>query len=217
MKNKVKTNQIRSLIFLILLVAIIPAFSNTMLRNNKTNSSSNNFYEAINVKGSDWWNLSATPIFIDGNAVGVGAHNWTWAESQDWCNGLGTWGSPYIIENVTINCNNTDYGITIRDSSAYFRIQNCTIFNSDLDSGDAAIRLLYLSKGTIYNNTLSKVGGIYTLQADNISISENIIKDNLNVGIYTSSSDDIKIIDNTFTNNSYHAIRTSGGNYHYII
>lgn len=217
MKKKVKTIQIRSLIFLILLVAIIPAFSNTMLRNNKTNSSSNNFYEAINVKGSDWWNLSATPIFIDGNAVGVGAHNWTWAESQDWCNGLGTWGAPYIIENVTINCNKTDYGITIRDSTAYFRIQNCTIFNSDLDYGDAAIRLLYLSKGTIYNNTLSKGRGIYTLQADNISISENIINDNLGAGIYASSSDDIKIIDNTFKNNSYHAIRTSGGNYHYII
>ncbi len=39
------------------------------------------------LKNSGYWNLTGTPIFIDGSASGVGAHNWTWAESQEWSSG----------------------------------------------------------------------------------------------------------------------------------
>ncbi len=216
MKKKEQLFQFSFVISLIFLLTIVPTISNMMLGNHGTNSSNTNFNDETRVKSSDWWDLGIYSIFIDGDAVGVGAHNWTWAVSQDWCDGLGTWGAPYIIENVSINCNGTDYGILIRDSNAFFRIQNCTLFNSGIDSEDAAIQLFYVTRGTIYNNTFTRGHGIYTLQSDNISITENLFKDN-HLGIFPSSSDNIRVIDNTFKNHSYHAIRTSGGNYHQIV
>lgn len=212
MKNKVKTTQIRSLIFLILLIVILPAFSNTILRNYKTNSSSNNFDKANNVKVSDWWDISVDRIFIDGNAVGVGAHNWTWAESQDWCNGLGTWASPYIIENITIDGQGHDNGIDIRSSDVYFTLQNNTIYNCGNSSNHGAIKLVNVQKGTIHNNTiLTNSNGIYSFNGDNLTISENIIKNNPYGGIYSSSGDNVKITGNTINNGSY-GIEVSGGN-----
>ena len=32
-----------------------------------------------------WFNNNENPIYIDASATGVGAQNWTWARSQDWC------------------------------------------------------------------------------------------------------------------------------------
>ncbi len=217
MKKKEKLNRFSFLLFLILLIGLTPAFSYLILGNLLENTSNSKFNDEINIKSSDWWDLSAERIFIDGDATGVGAKNWTWAESQDWCTGLGTWASPYIIENITIDCNQTDYGIYITDSDVYFRIQNCTIFNTHFGSGNDAIRFWYVTKATIYNNTLYSSGsGIDLNVATNITISENIIK-NGNLGIHTSSSNDIKIIGNTIKNNSYHGIRKSGGLNHTII
>jgi len=216
MKKKEKLNQTSFLLLLLLFVVLIPTFSHLILGNLTANFSNSKTNDRINIKSSDWWDLSADRIFIDGDATGVGAHNWTWAESQDWCTGLGTWTSPYIIENITINCNRTDYGILIRDSNVYFRIQNCTVFNSDVDYNDAAISLLYVLNGTIYNNTLSNGNGLYIFIGNNISISENIMKNNTGTGIYTSSSDNIKIIGNTIKNNG-RGISINGGNNHTVI
>ncbi len=191
MKKNVKFNKISFLFLLILLIGLIPTFSPLIIANLAVKPT-----EKINIKTSDWWDLSAERIFIDGDATGVGVHNWTWAESQDWCSGLGTWASPYIIENVTINCHRQDYGISIRDSDVYFRIQNCTIYNTGYNFGDSAILLSSVTNGTLYNNTVhSNYHGIYPYLSNNITITENIIK-NHTYGIYVSGSNDIYILGN---------------------
>jgi len=218
MKKKEKLDTIRFLLLLILLVGLIPTFSHLILGNLTANSSYSRSNDTINIKSSDWWDLFAENITIDGGATGVGAHNWTWAVTQDWCSGLGTWASPYIIENITINCNGSNYGISIQDSKVYFRIQNCTILNSGNDFMDSAILLGSpfdsVTNGTIYNNTLySNRDGIYMQLGNNITISENIIKNNTGAGIYSSSSSDIRIIGNTFKNSDIRIY----GDYHTVI
>jgi hypothetical protein len=107
-----------------------------------------------------WYNNSEDPIYIDGSATGVGAHNWTWArDTQEWCRkGDGSWEDPYIIENVTIDATGsaTGCGIYINNSrNIYFEIRNCTIFNAGSGNYDANIKLENTSNGTITKNTLS--------------------------------------------------------------
>ena len=72
-----------------------------------------------------YFNNSASPILIIGNATGVGAQNWSWAEEQPWCTLRGD--GIYYIENLTINAQNSDNGIEIRHSNVKFRIKNCTV------------------------------------------------------------------------------------------
>ncbi|GAH14331.1 unnamed protein product, partial [marine sediment metagenome] len=72
------------------------------------------------LKNSGSWDLTGTPIFIDGDATGIGAKNWTWAVSQPWCSGNGISVNPYVIENVTINGLNSSNCIEIRDSDNHF-------------------------------------------------------------------------------------------------
>ncbi len=199
MKKIKKLNQIKVLLLLILLVALLPPFSFVILENLTSNTSNSKAIDKFNVESSDWWDLGVDRIIIDGIATGVGAHNWTWAESQDWCNGLGTWTSPYIIENITIDGQGHDNGIDIRNSDVYFTLQNSTIYNCGNSSNHGAIKLVNVQKGTIYNNTLfNNYNGIYSSNGDNLTISENLIKNSSYRGIHSSvASIDVLIIGNT--------------------
>ena len=46
--------------------------------------------------------FNGNPIFIDDQASGVGAYNWTWASNQIWCTGTGVFADPYVIQNFLI-------------------------------------------------------------------------------------------------------------------
>ncbi|NVM19484.1 MAG: hypothetical protein HWN80_17415, partial [Candidatus Lokiarchaeota archaeon] len=76
------------------------------------------------LKSSSFWELTS-PIEIDD----TGVNNWTWAEGEAWFGGgNGAQVNPYIIENVTIDVDNTfEYCIDIQNSSVYFIINNCTV------------------------------------------------------------------------------------------
>jgi len=145
-------------------------------------------------------------IYVDGTATGIGAHNWTWAESQLWCSGDGSWSTPYIIENVTIDASSspTGSGIFIDNSkNDYFIIRNCTVYNAGSATYDAGIRLQYTCNGTIFNNTVSDNDnkGIYLyFGCDNNTITENTINDNADTGIYLLSSCDNNVIKNNTIN-----------------
>ena len=54
-------------------------------------------------------------------------NNWSEAKIAGICTGLGTYGDPYIIQDLFINGNGTGNGITITSKNDYFRIENCTI------------------------------------------------------------------------------------------
>ncbi|GAG60313.1 unnamed protein product, partial [marine sediment metagenome] len=80
------------------------------------------------LKSAQSWILS--PFIIDDDEGG----DYTWAEAvlEDWCNGSGTWGNPYIIENISINgqASTIDCCIRIKDSEVHFTIRNCNFYNS---------------------------------------------------------------------------------------
>ncbi|MEJ2250859.1 MAG: NosD domain-containing protein [Candidatus Lokiarchaeota archaeon] len=136
------------------------------------------------------------PIWIDGMATGVGAHNWTWAESQPWCTGSGTLNKPYIIQNLTINAFG-DYGIEIQNSNVYFVIQNCTISNANegiyLDTVNNSL--------IIDNNCSNNEEGIYLEYGDNNNIIHNIINNGL-MGIDLYESSNTVIYQNTVNYNN---------------
>ena len=136
-----------------------------------------------------WFNNNENPIYIDASATGVGAQNWTWARSQDWCQkGDGSYGNPYIIENVTINAGGAEGGIYIVNSkNIYFKIQNCTVYNAGNGVYDAGIKLVKTNNGTIFNNTCSnngKNGIILYDHCENNTITGNTANNNTQNGIY---------------------------------
>ncbi|MFX0060102.1 MAG: NosD domain-containing protein, partial [Candidatus Heimdallarchaeota archaeon] len=124
------------------------------------------------------------PITIDDDATGVGAHNWTWAESQTWCSGSGTWDNPYIIEDLIISgFGAISYGIEIKNSDAFFIIRNSKIYNA-IENG---IYLDWVNNSQLINNNCSNNGyaGIALLyRCLNNTISGNTVNENDNNGIY---------------------------------
>lgn len=158
----------------------------------------------INLETAGYWVLT-TPILIDDS---VPAINWsTTASTYDWCSGSGTWNDPYLIENVTIDGQDTVSCLTILHSkTAYFVIRNCTLFNSLTDTGYASLLLDDVNNGLLINNTCYEGrSGVYLdNNSDNNTIVENILRDNLVNGIYLwDGCGGNKIANNTLINNDY--------------
>lgn len=123
--------------------------------------------------------FSESFIHIDGSIPG----NWSATTSYDWCSGNGSWGNPYVIENVIINASSspTGSGIFIEDSiNDYFIIRNCTIYN-----GGYGIMLEDTNNGILVKNNCSNNGnhGICLWDSCNNTISENIASNNTVHGI----------------------------------
>ncbi|MFX0037170.1 MAG: right-handed parallel beta-helix repeat-containing protein [Candidatus Hermodarchaeota archaeon] len=159
-----------------------------------------------NLKSSGFWNLTGTPIFIDGDWTGIGAHNWTWFENQTWYGGgNGTLENPYIIENITIDGQGLGNCIEIRDSNDYFIIRNCTLSNSgpDLDE-NGGIKLMFVNNGKLIKNNCSnnKGNGILLKSGKNNNISGNIINNNTSYGLKTSIGENHIITLNNISNNN---------------
>lgn len=97
-------------------------------------------------------------IFIDDEApYDGGSMNWSTAVSRPWCSGSGTYSDPYVIQNCRIDGQGTNpYNIYIKNSDAYFRIQNCTLLNTTSGGLNSGIIMEDVSNGTIYNNTIYK-------------------------------------------------------------
>ncbi len=146
------------------------------------------------------------PFIIDDIFKG----NYTWAQAsaqQWWCSGNGTFTNPYVIINVVINGHNSTSGIVIRYSSLYFRIENCTIYNSSEQSDEAGIKLDNTGNGTLIKNNISNNGyyGISLSQSNNNSVLDNNL--NLNeVGLSLENSNNNNITGNILNSNQQHGI-----------
>ena len=166
------------------------------------------------------------PIFIDGTATGVGAHNWTWAKNQPWCSGSGTWSDPYAIENLKISGFAEFNGIEIRNSNVSFIIQDCEIFYSNsgillnnvnnsrlIDNNfhhsEYGILFFSCNNNTISGNTINyNEYGIYLEEEscyDN-TIANNTINNNSDTGIYLTSDCNNTISGNIVNYNEYYGI-----------
>jgi len=171
--------------------------SETILPNE--NDQDNNITNKL--AGAGFWNLTGTPIYIDDSAWGVGAHNWTWAENQPWCSGSGSWADPYIIENITINAQESSTCIGISHSDAYFIIRNCSLHDSGAYTG---IMLNNVNNGQIIKNNCSENNdyGIYLGDSNNNTLSGNTADFNNIVGIYLTYSDNNTLSGNNATANN---------------
>ncbi len=228
------------ILVLILILSInIILFLNSgysILENDSRRNSSNNYNGLL--ENSDYWDLSN--IFINDSATGLGAHNWTWAVNQDWCNGSGAWDDPYVIENITINGLGNLVPIHITDSDKYFIIRNCTLYNSpffsERDRYVGGILLENVSKGIIENNNCfenSNEGiilkysrnctvkqnivnlnnnGITLFYSNSCTIKENTVEFNINNGIELYYSNNSIIEENTIESNWYSQIALSWSN-----
>ncbi len=129
--------------------------------------------------------------------------NWTAAKNAGICTGNGTYSEPYVIEDLVIDGGYSGNCIWIRNSDVYFRIENCTLYNSGANYGDAGIRLIKVSNGQIIDNDCSNnrnFGIFLSNYCNNNTISGNTANSNDN-GIVLSYSDNNTLSGNIANNN----------------
>ncbi|MFW9879866.1 MAG: right-handed parallel beta-helix repeat-containing protein, partial [Candidatus Thorarchaeota archaeon] len=154
------------------------------------------------------WNLGDYSILIDDSDPD---HNWSKTSLEnDWCSGEGTKENPYKIEDIRLETAYPNKSLIIRNSSVYFNIQNCTLY--DCNSG---IEFYNVSNGSIFNNSFINMDStsIYLMKCVNINISENHLINVCLMGVAAVKSYNINIIDNvidTFCGMNY-------GIYHYDV
>ena len=203
MKLNRKT-KITFLIIMGILYTFLPFFINNSsftARNRKMTSNYEDKFYRENLKISD----VSGRIHID--------NNWTDAETAGICTGSGTYSDPYAIKNLEIDGEGSGTCILIEDSDAYFRIQNCTVFNSG--NTGSGIYLKNVSNGKIIDNNCSfNKNGILTYFSKNNTILGNIAYNNSRYGIFLDSRcNDTKIEGNTVCFNSEIGIFIDGGVY----
>ncbi len=92
-------------------------------------------------------------IHIDDS--GVSALNWSMtAKLKYWCSGSGAYSDPYVIIGLEINGSGSGIGILIGNSSAYFIIEYCMIYNAEV-----GIEIMESSNMTIINNNINDING----------------------------------------------------------
>jgi parallel beta-helix repeat protein len=130
--------------------------------------------------------------------------NWSVAKKDGICTGNGTYSDPYVIEDLEIDGEGLGSCIWIDNSEVYFRIENCTLFNSGEGFDDAGIKLVNVNNGHIYNNNCSNNNnkGIRLWNCNNSIISGNIVKNNSGYGIALYGSSNNSISGNTISNTS---------------
>lgn len=199
---KVKPNA-KSMIIIIITLGILfvlPTIVNSNLNFNTGNrDTSTDYLDCTNLYNDNLKNseISGT-ITIDGNA------DWVEARNAGICTGYGFLLAPYVIEDLVINSEGSGTCLMIRNSNMYFRVENCTLYNSGGGFGFSGIKLQSVSNGILNNNTSYENNyGISVRSGYNINITGNVVKDNAIDGIYLQFSDDNNVSNNVITNNIY--------------
>ncbi|MHA2035123.1 MAG: ABC transporter substrate-binding protein [Promethearchaeota archaeon] len=140
------------------------------------------------------------PLIIDG--MGYGGYTWEEAASHSWCTGSGTPGDPYVIENIAIDGENSETGLIIRNSDAFFIVKDSKFYNSP--GGSSALMLYNVQNGMLINNDCSNNpgSGIAILYSSDTKVSENICWNN-DIGIYILNSDNNEISENICNENNW--------------
>jgi len=140
---------------------------------------------------------------VDSKIHIIGNSGWVDFKNAGHCTGLGTSSNPYVIEDLVIDSGGPGNCIEIEDSDVYFKIENCTIYNSGTTFiGDGGIKLVNVTHGIVTNNTCTSIyKGIYVGQSDNITISGNRANNNSDNGIYLFYSMNNIVSGNIVNNN----------------
>ena len=151
-------------------------------------------------------------IHIDGNL------GWSNAKTAGICTGLGTSNDPYIIEDLVIDGGGSGSCIWIENSNAYFKIENCTLYNSGGNDGDAGIILLNVRNGQLLNNSASNNWvGIHLNYCENNVISGNTVTNNLQTGISIPDCLNTLVSENNVKNNGLLGIGLEGNSHYNLI
>ncbi len=208
MKSKLKkrVSIIIILISLGILFALTPIINNTLNFNVGNSGRSSESSDEINFYNK---NLKPSkisgPIIIDDTNP---SHNWSVAKGTGICTGNGTFSDPYVIEDLVIDGGGSESCIYIQYSDIYFRIENCTLYNSGGDH-TAGILLNNTDNGFLIDNNCSlNLYGIFLKYSGNNTISGNIANNN-SIGIGLSFGDYNIISGNTANSNTFIGISLS--------
>ncbi|MFX1407377.1 MAG: nitrous oxide reductase family maturation protein NosD [Promethearchaeota archaeon] len=137
---------------------------------------------------------AVSPIHIDDTNPTM---NWSVAKDAGICTGNGTYSEPYIIEDLEIDGGGSGSCILIENSTVYFRIEKCNLYNSG-DYPAAGIKLNNTNNGQVTDNVCSpNYSGISLYASHNNTISGNIVDHNDYCGILLNDGDN-----NTISGNS---------------
>jgi len=194
-RRKVKT-------IILIALGIFIAFS--ILNNDNLN---------LNTGNSDEINLDNE--YIETSAVSGLIHidnNWTAAKGALICTGNGIYSDPYVIEDFVIDGEFSESCILIENSDVYFKIENCTVYNSGVTI-DAGIRLINVSNSQLINNNCSSNRrGIFLYSSDNNTISGNTANSNPDYGIILHLSHNNTVSGNSAFYNEFYGISINRGN-----
>jgi parallel beta-helix repeat protein len=196
-------------IFSLILIYVVLILSTLSYINSFTLQDNNNIYlksrSKSHLKKANSWEID--PLVIDDTDP---AKNWSIIESTySWCTGAGNISNPYVIKDLIIDAQQNGSCISIKHSSKYFLIQNCTFLNSGEQFNGyitkAGIKLEEVSNGVILENNCSFNNGCGVIlnNSNNNKIIDNIIESNQYLGIFLLNS-----ADNNISSNRIYGIRT---------
>ncbi|MCX8174566.1 MAG: right-handed parallel beta-helix repeat-containing protein, partial [Thermoplasmata archaeon] len=126
------------------------------------------------------------------------------AATEGWA-GNGSQGNPYIIENYEINGNWGSHCIWIENTSVYFIIRNCNLWNATSSGSKpygAGIALDNVQNGVVDNNKCNNSRrGIFLYNSSNNTITNNNASSNSYYGLHLDSSNNNTIADNNAFSN----------------
>ena len=146
-------------------------------------------------------------------------NNWTDAKAAGICTGLGTLINPYIIEDLVIDGGGIGSCILIENSQDYFKIENCTVYNSgvypsagislssvnnsQLVDNNCSVNRIGIEISESYNNYLVRneisyndVHGMFISHCNNNTFFRNVINNNTFDGIVITYSENNTFLEN---------------------
>jgi len=193
MKSNAKSN----LIIIGILIALIPIIITNLSYITDNTSKTLGYSDDFTLK-KDNLKISA----VSGKIHIVGNSGWIAAETAGTCTGNGTYSEPYVIEDLVIDGGGSESCILIENSDVFFKIENCTVYNSG--SQGAGIKLDNTNNSQlIKNNFSSNYIGIRLSYSYNNTISGNSVDSGIflnfsdNGGIFLYFSDNNIIANNS--------------------
>ena len=187
-----------SKIIILITLGILFAFSPIITTNLSLITGSSN-------KSSEY-NKNLQISAVSGKIHIINNSGWVTFRSAGNCTGNGTYSEPYVIEDLVIDGEGSGNCIEIENSDVFFKIENCTVYNSG-DSPNAGIRLSYVNNSQLINNNCSSnYYGIRLSSSKYNNISGNTARNNTFCGILLSSSNYNNISGNNASFNTYHGI-----------
>ncbi|MFX1570122.1 MAG: NosD domain-containing protein [Promethearchaeota archaeon] len=199
-------NKRRSGVLVLLSLIIISLFAQILFFSNLIPININ-VNKDLNSPKQAQWNLTGSHIVINDS---IPTKSWAYTASHyPWCSGSGVWSDPYLIHDVEIDGEEGESCIIIAESTVFFRIENCRLYNSGWTEYDSAgIRLIDTDNGFLIGNNCSfnEYNGInIEFGCNNNTLTGNTVTNNQD-GIKVQYSANNTIIGNSLVLNSVRGI-----------